>query len=474
LKRSCNDIASPKTLPVSPLPLPNKGQQFAELPIELTNGRYFVLWRYGRADRHGRRPKPPLQVDGSYASPTNAATWCDFETALSAFSSDASHTFEGIGRVIVNGGPYVGVDIDRCRDSTTGMIEPWAQNIIDELDTYTEVSPSQTGVKCWLRGHLVGLVGRSKDYQNGKVEVFDQDRYFTLTGEHLAGTPLTVEDRQHQILAIHEGVFGVSRVGIEQASEPIESFDVDLNTALPKAADDLIEQDESIASVWNRSRPGQGQADKTGSGWCNQLKLRLARKGISAPDIAHTLVVYQRRWGDPPRSSSWYRREATEAIAKVQVDNGFPVGLLDLAPATRASLLAMDAAYRHARLLPITRDRQSLEGLLIAMARYSPDGVKTWPSLVRLAKERGFRRPEHVSRLRSKLVAYGCLKLDRKATRGRNARYILNIFDEEHHRLHQRATDGNPTVAPESNPLKLNACTPVQEKETQWGGDLAA
>ena len=38
--------------------------------------------------------------------------------------------------------PYCGVDFDGRRDSTTGVLEEWAQDIVKQLDTYTKVSPS--------------------------------------------------------------------------------------------------------------------------------------------------------------------------------------------------------------------------------------------------------------------------------------------------------------------------------------------
>ena len=41
----------------------------------------------------------------------------------------------------------VGVDLDGCRDPTSGRIAPWAQKIIQSLRSYAEVSPSGAGVK---------------------------------------------------------------------------------------------------------------------------------------------------------------------------------------------------------------------------------------------------------------------------------------------------------------------------------------
>ena len=73
----------------------------------------------------------------------------------------------------------------------------WAQAIIDELNTYAEVSPSGCGVKLWLRGAVPGGGRRS-----GQVELYSNRRFFTLTGQQLAGTPTTINDRPGELLQL--------------------------------------------------------------------------------------------------------------------------------------------------------------------------------------------------------------------------------------------------------------------------------
>ena len=69
-------------------------------------------------------------------------------------------------------------------DPATGEIEGWAQEIIEELNSYTEISPSGTGVHILVRGELPA--GRNR---KGRFEAYDQGRYFTITGEHLSAHP---------------------------------------------------------------------------------------------------------------------------------------------------------------------------------------------------------------------------------------------------------------------------------------------
>ena len=51
---------------------------------------------------------------------------------------------------LADGRSLAGIDLDTCRDPATGGIEGWARDIIDRLATYTEVSPSGSGVKLFF------------------------------------------------------------------------------------------------------------------------------------------------------------------------------------------------------------------------------------------------------------------------------------------------------------------------------------
>jgi primase-polymerase (primpol)-like protein len=53
---------------------------------------------------------------------------------------------DGVIYIVLEDDPYTFVDLDGVRDSETGTIETWAQEIIDRLDSYTEISSS--GTRC--------------------------------------------------------------------------------------------------------------------------------------------------------------------------------------------------------------------------------------------------------------------------------------------------------------------------------------
>jgi putative DNA primase/helicase len=181
---------------------------FSLLPVELTSRAQWVGWRC-QPTRDGAPTKVPYNPrTGELASTIDPRTWTTFAEAVAAVpeSDDAG----GIGFVFSDDDPFAGVDLDGCR-GPDGEIAPWAQAIIERLGSYTEVSPSGTGVHIVVRGALPDGARRRRVLgdapgDGGKrpaIEIYDRARYFTVTGRHLPGTPRTVAERDAELKAVH-------------------------------------------------------------------------------------------------------------------------------------------------------------------------------------------------------------------------------------------------------------------------------
>src|SRR5918994_7972015 len=168
-----------------------------QAPGELRTKDQFVCWR--EEDRDGDITKIPYSVHGGRASSTNPKTWAPFEAAI-AYAEE--HSMAGVGFVFSEDDPYAGIDLDKCRDSETGEIDQWARKIVDALDSYTEVSPSGTGLHIFAKATV-----RGRNTRKGPVEMYESRRYFTLTGKHLAGTPTEIHERQDVLERLYRHVF---------------------------------------------------------------------------------------------------------------------------------------------------------------------------------------------------------------------------------------------------------------------------
>ena len=102
--------------------------------------------------------------------------------------------------------PFGFVDLDHCRNPLTGEIEPWALAIITQMNSYTEISPSGRGLHIFVRTNQPPEGG----CRRGNIEIYSRSRCAVVTGQHLAGTPVDLEDRTAELLALHQEVFGVA------------------------------------------------------------------------------------------------------------------------------------------------------------------------------------------------------------------------------------------------------------------------
>jgi putative DNA primase/helicase len=168
-----------------------------QAPGELRTKDQFVCWR--EEDRDGDITKVPYSVHGGRASSTNSQTWAPFEAAI-AHAED--HGMSGVGFVFTEDDPFAGIDLDHCRNSETSVIAPWARKIVDALDSYTEVSPSGTGLHIFVKATLPG-----RNNRKGPVEMYESRRYFTLTGNHLEGTPTEIHERRDVLERLYWHIF---------------------------------------------------------------------------------------------------------------------------------------------------------------------------------------------------------------------------------------------------------------------------
>jgi primase-polymerase (primpol)-like protein len=167
------------------------------IPAELRERRQWVVWRSETRDGKPTKvpyvARPPLNRGAASgtrrcwrASTTDPSTWRSFTEAVT-LTRDGG--WDGIGFVFSADDPYVGVDLD------AGLSEGDRGAIMLELDSYSETSVSGNGAHVIVRASLNGYPRNRR----GPIEVYGQGRYFVVTGQHIHGTPATIEERQVEL-----------------------------------------------------------------------------------------------------------------------------------------------------------------------------------------------------------------------------------------------------------------------------------
>jgi hypothetical protein len=167
------------------------------IPAELRERKQWVVWRY--EGRDGKRTKVPYRSEDGHtrASSTDPTTWSSYRQA--EIQAEADH-IDGIGFVFAEGDGLAGVDLDHC--VTDGQLDGHAAALVLALDSYSEISPSGTGVHVIIRAELNGSRRRT-----GNFEAYDKGRFFCVTGDRLPDTPTTVNERQAQLDEVRAEMF---------------------------------------------------------------------------------------------------------------------------------------------------------------------------------------------------------------------------------------------------------------------------
>lgn len=223
-----------------------------KIPDELKKRNQWVFWKkVKRENEMTKRPYNPK--NGELASTTDNMTWSSFGDALRAFRNKDG---DGIGFVFSSTDPFCGVDLDDVIKE--GELSSDAKTIIENLQSYTEVSPSGNGFHIIVKGAKKGDKARK-----GFVEMYDKGRYFTFTGEVFKGYE-TIKDRQKELDKVY-------RKYLEEDTERNNQHDVDsVYSPIDESIKDLhqkainADNGEKFRRLYNGSTggyPSQSEAD---------------------------------------------------------------------------------------------------------------------------------------------------------------------------------------------------------------------
>lgn len=220
---------------------------------QLKSLNQWVVWKHEYRDRWQKVPYDP--VTGSDARTSDPATWGTYDAAIGTLQKPA---YDGVGFVFTEDDVYAGVDLDDCFNSETGELEQWAQEIVDALNSYTEISPSGNGVKIWIKGAKPGGRCRKKmDDSGGELEMYDSGRFFTFTGNDFYKND-DIEYRQQELTDLYWRLFPVTE------DEEINTVVVEESSghALDDAA--LLEKARSNKITGSKFRRLYDEGDTTG------------------------------------------------------------------------------------------------------------------------------------------------------------------------------------------------------------------
>lgn len=178
------------------------------IPLELAAQKYWIVYKLLPPDDKGKIQKIPINPTSSPTDPTSndyndPECWMSLKGAMTFIKYSMSYDY-GVGFFFHSTNPFIGIDFDHCLDEQGNIIDQRVKYWVTELDSYTEVSVSGTGLHVIVRGE------HPKGIRRAWAEIYPHGRFFAITGDTLADFPLEVRERQEQVTALAAVLSGLS------------------------------------------------------------------------------------------------------------------------------------------------------------------------------------------------------------------------------------------------------------------------
>lgn len=151
--------------------------KFPNVPAWM-HDKKFCVW-VAEPRENGKVNKAPRHPNGGWLlSVKEPERWATFDQVKQAYSSGK---YDGIGMLLTSSAGVVGIDIDGWESLVAAHTD-----VFDTLEEfiqqggYVERSPSGAGLRAFVKGHLA-----STGQKSGGFEIYDGDRFLTVTGQQL-------------------------------------------------------------------------------------------------------------------------------------------------------------------------------------------------------------------------------------------------------------------------------------------------
>lgn len=278
------------------------------LPPELVGREQWVVWRYHCGNRdcnvevsvdstecsacgNEDKTKVPYRPYNTTrrAKSSDSETWGSYEDAERV--AERNKEFE-VGFVFSDDDNIIGVDLDHVRDLDTGEVEQWAQDVINRLDSFTEVSPSGTGFHILVRGDMPD--GRKR---SGDIEMYDSGRFFTVTKNRVPNTPYRVRERSGPIKVVHHKY--LKREDAEEENTPSPSpgsIDMDDKEIIEKAKESR--NGDKFKRLWNGDTSGYKSQSEADAALCSILAFWTRGDVEKVYELFKKSELYRPKWDD--------------------------------------------------------------------------------------------------------------------------------------------------------------------------------
>jgi hypothetical protein len=218
-----------------------------------------------------RSDKIPMNVmTGKPAKSNDPETWTDFDSAEGLV---IQRGYSGIGFMFQP--PYVGVDLDHCIKD--GVIAPHALAILKSLNSYSELSPSGTGIHIICKGEIK----QARKVSKIGLEIYTKGRFFTVTGNRLKEYPAEIASRTDELKEIF--------------AQYVETDKTDDLLFVIAKSQDAEKFQWLYSGKWQNDYPSQSEADLA---LCNKLAFWTGKDSTHMDSLFRKSGLMRPKWDE--------------------------------------------------------------------------------------------------------------------------------------------------------------------------------
>lgn len=282
---------------------------YSTIPKFMQEHGKLCLWKLEMILGKEKPDKIPYRTNGKRADATNQQHYSSFEETVDAFSKGV---YAGIGIGCFE--PLRLVDVDDC--VTEGTLDAKGQDIVDTLDSYTELSPSGNGIHIFIL--VDGFAYDSERYyinsRNTHVEIYSPDvtgKFLTLTGKTIHGSDICERSSRLQIVL----------------DRYMKRPDADVTAPTVTAPGSYL-SDESVYTKASKSK----QAEKFTALWDGEIP---DGKSPNEADMALAEIFAFWCGGDTEQMDRLFRRSGLMRDKWDRVQSGSTYGMITLTKAVK-------------------------------------------------------------------------------------------------------------------------------------------
>ncbi len=407
------------------------GMEWCAIPRELREYRSWVGWKYGKTRTSGKREKVPINPrTGGRASVDKATTWGAYEEAVAAVER---FRLEGVGFVFSENDPYSGIDQDDCNDPGTGEVHPYAQQIVDRLGGYAEISPSGTGVKSIVKARKPGGRCKAVGPWGGEIEMYDSRRFFALTGR-VYNPVEVIPDAQRAVEALYRRIWPEGKAAAQEAvSGPHGGFSGEDKELLEKARNAQngwkfrALYDHGGLSLYGGNHSGADQA------LCEMLAFWTGRDHERIERLFRGSALYREKW----EREDYRKLSIDKACTRCTVTYTGKMPAADAGAQERLAQALEDVRRDPWDYRGGATDRKVYRALVVTgggEGRAYRNGVIVDPTTAEIGLEASVSDKHTQRRSLDRLQERGKLEILDRGGRGKKAKYLLTPSAKPHHK----------------------------------------